>query len=230
MNPQAIYDAPWHHPGIAWIAAALAALAFARKQRFLVGWFCVFLVATIADAYFTGALSPVPPRSAWITGVVFVILGDLRFFLLAERYSRGRLDRRAAMTAVGLSLIVPIITEVVRRLVPFIGATPRLTYLLYEVLFLVLAIAARFVVYPSRLLGVVPGPVRQWVLSVAAFEIGQYALWIVADLLILAGVEWALVFRIVPNALYYAVFLPFVVLRAPAAAWGELPGRASRPG
>lgn len=230
MNPQAIYDAAWHHPGIAWIAAVFAALAFARTQRFLVGWLCVFLVATIADAYFTGALSPVPPRFAWIAGVVFVILGDLRFFLLAERYSRGRLDRRAAMIAVALSLIVPVTTEVVRRLVPFIGATPRLTFLLYEVLFLLLAIAARFVVYPSRLLGVVPGPVRQWVLAIATFEIAQYALWIAADLLILAGVEWALVFRIVPNALYYAVFLPFVVLRAPAAAWGELPPRASRPG
>jgi hypothetical protein len=230
VNPQAIYDAPWHHPGIAWIAAVFAALAFARKQRFLLGWFCVFLLVTVADAFFTGALSPVPAKHAWIAGVVFVILGDLRFFLLAERYSRGRLDRRAAITAVGLSLIVPVITEVVRRLVPLVGATPRLTYLLYEVLFLLLALAARFVVYPSRLLGVVPGPVRQWVLSIATFEIVQYGLWIVADLLLLAGVEWALVFRIVPNTLYYAVFLPFVVLRAPAGAWGELPSRASRPG
>ncbi len=230
MSPQSIYDAAWHHPGIAWIAALFAAVAYARTQRFLAGWFVVFLMAIVADAFFTGALSPIPPRLAWIAGVVFVILGDLRFFLVAERFSRGGLDRRAITTAVGLALIVPVTTEIVRRVVPFIGATPRLTFLLYEVLFLLLALAARFVVYPSRLLGVVQGPVRQWVLSIAGFEVGQYALWIACDLLILAGVEWALVLRIVPNALYYAVFLPFVVLRAPPAAWADPVSRASRPG
>lgn len=230
MSPQAIYDAAWHHPGIAWAAAVVAAIAFARQQRFLVGWFALCLLATVADAWATGAFSRVPAPHAWIAGVVFVIVGDLRFFALAERFARGRFQRRAIATAVGLALIVPITTEVLRRVIPAIGATPRYTFLVYEVLFLALAIAMRFVVYPSRLLGVVSSPVRQWVLSIATFQIVQYGAWVFCDLLILAGVELALVLRIVPNTLYYAAFLPFVVLRAPPAAWADPPTRASIPG
>lgn len=230
MSPQAIYDAAWHHPGIAWAAAALTAVAFARRQRFLVGWVTVFLLVVVADAWSTGAFSRVPPEHAWIAGVVFVILGDLRFFLLAERYAQGRLHRRAALTALGLSLAVPVATEVIRRLVPWVGGVPRHTFLVYEVLFTILAIVARFVVYPSRLLGVVSSPVRQWILSIATFQIVQYATWAACDVVILLGLEAGLVLRLAPNALYYAAFLPFVVLRAPPAAWADPPARASIPG
>ena len=74
MSPQAIYDAAWHHPGIAWVAAVATAVAFARKQRFLVGWTALFLLAVVADAWATGAFSRVPAPHAWIAGVVFVIL------------------------------------------------------------------------------------------------------------------------------------------------------------
>ena len=218
MSPQSVYDSAFHHPGIAWLAGAVAAFLVARKQRFLIGWFIVFLVAILADAWSTGALSHIPKEHAWIAGVVFVILGDLRFFLVAERFARGRLDGRAIGVAVGASFLVPVTTEILRRAVPFIGSTPRYTFLTYEVLFLVVALVARFVVYPGRLLGVVQPPVRRWVLSIANFEIVQYGLWITCDLLLLAGVEAALLLRLVPNTLYYGVFLPFVVLRAPAQA------------
>lgn len=230
MSPQSIYDAALHHPGIAWLAAVVTAIAFARRQRFLVGWFVLFLLAIVADAWATGAFTRVPAEQGWIAGVVFVILGDLRFFLLAERYARGKLDRKGIATALGLALLVPVATEVLRRAVPLIGSTPRYTFLAYEVMFLVLATVMRFVVYPSRLLGMVQAPVRHWVLSIASFEILQYALWVACDLLILAGIEWALVLRIAPNTLYYALFLPFVVLRAPEAAWLPSASRASRPG
>lgn len=230
MTPQSIYDAALHHPGIAWLAAVLTAFAFARRQRFLVGWFVLFLLAIVADAWATGAFTRVPAEHGWIAGVVFVILGDLRFFVLAERYARGKLDGKAIGTAVGLALLVPVATEILRRVVPVVGATPRYTFLAYEVMFLALALVLRFVVYPGRLLGMVQAPVRHWVLSIASFEILQYGLWVACDLLILAGVEWALVLRIAPNTLYYALFLPFVVLRAPEAAWAPSAGRMSRPG
>lgn len=228
MTPQAIYDAALHHPGIAWIAAVATAIAFARRQRFLVGWLVIFLLVTIADAWSTGAFSRIPAEHAWIAGVVFVILGDLRFFVLAERYARGRLGGSGLGVAVGAAFLVPVATEILRRAWPSIALNPRHTFLAYELMFLGVALIARFVVYPPRLLGVVHGPVRNWVLSIASFEIVQYGLWILCDVLILAGLEWALVARIVPNALYYGAFLPFVVLRAPAAAWDAPAGRASR--
>jgi hypothetical protein len=56
---------------------------------------------------------------------------------------------------------------------------------------------------------------------VASFEIVQYALWALADVLILSGMSWGFLLRIVPNSLYYAFFLPFVWWTAPreAATW-----------
>jgi hypothetical protein len=230
MSSQAIYDAAWHHPGIAWAAALLTAIVFARRQPFLIGWSAIFLLAVVADAWATGAFSRVPAEHAWIAGVVFVILGDLRYFALAERFAQGRMHRKAIATAVGLAFIVPVLTEIARRVVPVIGSTPRYTFLFYEVCFLILAIVMRFVVYPSRLLGVVSSPVRQWVLSIATFEIVQYGAWVACDVLLLAGVEFALLLRLVPNTLYYGVFLAFVILRAPTAAWGAPTSRASMPG
>jgi hypothetical protein len=226
---QSIYDSAWHHPGLAWVGALVAAILFARKQRFLAGWFAIFLVVAIADAFFTGPFSTVPPRHAWIAGVVFVILGDLRFFALTERFVRGRFDLRAAGVSLGVALIVPVTTEVLRRVVPAIGATPRLTFLTYEVLFLALALVLRFSVLPARLLGL-PGPIRHWALRLATFEVVQYFAWVACDVLIVAGIAPALLLRIVPNALYYAAFLPFAVLTAPPVAWGEPAGRLSRPG
>ncbi len=228
MSYQAIYDSAWHHPGLAWVGAFCAAILFARKQRFLVGWFALFLVLGIADAFFTGRLSTMPAKHAWVAGVVFVILGDLRFFLLAERFVRGRLGLRGAIAAVGLAFIVPVITEIVRRAVPVIGQTPRLTFLTYEALFFVLALVLRFSVLPARLLGL-PGPIRHWILRVATFEIVQYGLWIGCDVALLAGVQPILLLRMVPNALYYVAFLPYVVLTAPALSWDAPAGRLSRP-
>lgn len=227
MSYQAIYDSAWHHPGLAWGGALVAAILFARKQRFLVGWFALFLVAIVADAFFTGPLSTVPPKHAWVAGVVFVILGDLRFFVLAEKFIRGRLGGRGIAVAGGLAFIVPVTTEILRRVVPSIGATPRLTFLTYEVLFLVLALVLRFSVLPARLLGL-PQPLRHWILRVTTFEVVQYAAWIGCDVLLLAGLEPVILLRIVPNALYYAAFLPFVALTAPPMAWDETAGRQSR--
>jgi len=229
VSYQSIYNSVWHHPGLAWAGALLAAILFARKQRFLVGWFVLFLVATIADAFFTGPLSTVAAPHAWIAGVVFVILGDLRFFVFTERFIRGRFDARAAVVSLGLAFIVPVTTEVLRRVIPQIGATPRLTFLTYEVLFLVLAVILRFTVLPQRLLGL-PAPIRHWVLRVATFEVAQYAAWVGCDVLLQVGLEPVLLLRLVPNAMYYVAFLPYVVLTAPVLGWDDPTTRASRPG
>ncbi|MEZ4253518.1 MAG: hypothetical protein R3B99_35360 [Polyangiales bacterium] len=43
-----------------------------------------------------------------------------------------------------------------------------------------------------------------------------YALWATADVVLLLGVELGHLLRIVPNVLYYAVFLVFVAATAPS--------------
>lgn len=71
-------------------------------------------------------------------------------------------------------------------------------------------------VLPARLREATP-EVRRWALALTGFVLGQYALWVAADLLILAGADLGFGLRLLPNALYYAAFLPFVYAAAPAA-------------
>ena len=62
--------------------------------------------------------------------------------------------------------------------------------------------------------------VRRFVQAITAFFVVQYLLWATSDILILSGQDWALALRLVPNTMYYAGFLLFVLWRAPD---GELP-------
>jgi hypothetical protein len=58
---------------------------------------------------------------------------------------------------------------------------------------------------------------RRWVHEVSLLFAGLYFGWAAADVLLLAGVEFGHLLRIVPNVLYYAAFLAWVYVRAPEA-------------
>lgn len=221
---QAIYESPWHNPAAFW-AAGIAFLAlWMRRKPFLVAYFALFGLETLADALASGGWAPSalltsPLRTAFT--VAFVILGDFRYFLLVERFAHRPHARPSDPTspgawasAAGLALVVPVLAEVARRALPA-GLDGRWTYLAYELLFLAFALVLRFAVLPRRLAGA-PATARTWLLRITAFEIGQYALWATADIVLLRGVEAGHLLRLVPNAMYYAGFLPFVAYRAPA--------------
>jgi hypothetical protein len=222
---RALYDSPWHHPVLAWVAALAFLLAWARKQPFLTAFAALFAVEILADATATGAWSPLALLHSSLetpVAILFVILGDLRFFLLVTRFARAPLPgprdatpAAAWASAIGLSLLVPVVSTALGR-TAFAGASdPRVTFLVYEALFVALAIALRFAILPRRLAGA-PAPVRAWILRLASFELAQYALWVAADVVLLATKSDAgFALRLVPNALYYAAFLPFAVLGAP---------------
>jgi hypothetical protein len=232
---KAIYDSPWHTPAFFWLAAVLFLLVLARHLPWLAAFLVLFTFEIAADALATGGWSPlVLLKSDWMTGVgiAFVILGDARYFLLVERAARSVPEQRAPdgeagvqpplslagwATAIACSFIVPLSSTAARFAFPVITVDPRRTFLTYELMFLVVALVMRFVVLPRRLAGV-SAPVRRWVLGVASYEIVQYALWAFSDVLILSGVEPAYLLRLVPNALYYAFFLPFVWWTAPPEA------------
>lgn len=222
------YGTAWHHPGFAFLAAVLFALALASRRRFLVGWAIVFTVEILADALATGMLSPVPADSSLMTalGITFVILGDFRYFLLVEHaiaakpedalVGRGLGPLRAWVPAVVVAFVVPLTSTAIRAIFPgtFVNNL-RNTFLLYEGLFLTLAIVYRFVVVPRR----APDAVRGYLLRLTEFELVQYALWVTADLLIIfGGLDVAFLLRLVPNLMYYALFLPFAWWMAPARA------------
>lgn len=222
---QAIYESPWATTAAVGAASFAALAMWLRRRTFLVAFFVLFTVEILADALRSGSWSPLTLlKSPWAGSIdiAFILLGDFRFFLVTERFARRPAARPADATApsawasaAAFTLIVPVLSAILIRNLPATFAEPRRTYLSYEVMFLVLALILRFVVLPRRL-AAAPAAVRAWLLRIALFQIVQYGLWALADVIILGGADAGFALRLVPNAMYYALFLPFVAWTAPA--------------
>ncbi len=188
-------------------------LVLGLRLRSLLGWVvAVFAVEIALDAWLTGSLSPIhaPPQLGWVVPVVFVILGDLRYFVVIEACAPRPVAWRAALVSTGLAFIVPVTTQIARAISKRVHDDDSVNYLVYELLFFGLAATFRLFVVPSRTKDSDPER-RALALRVTEFEIVQYGLWACADILILSGLEgpgYAL--RIAPNVLYYVGFLFFV--------------------
>jgi hypothetical protein len=219
---QAVYESPLFHPVLFWIGGAAFVAALARRMPFLYGYLVVFALEILADATLTGPWSPVPGIKALATVVplVFVILGDARYFVLVERARAGRLDARAIGVAAGLSLVVPITSWVPQLVWPAAFADSRHVFLLYELMFVALAAGMRAWL-PQRLARAGDDDEARasarWAIRATEFELAQYALWAASDVLILAGFDAGFALRLLPNAMYYVLFLPFVAWSAPRA-------------
>ncbi|MBX3252407.1 MAG: hypothetical protein KF901_34855 [Myxococcales bacterium] len=212
MTFQSLSESPFVLPGLAWLALPIV-LAFALRRRgFFRVWGLVFGALIALDAWLTGPLSPVSDeRSGWATffGVAFVLVGDLRFFVAAE-WDAGR-ARASLARAFGLAWIAPLASQLARALVPSIAATPRLTYLVYELIFLVV-LAGWYLGRARRW----SGARRVFASRLAAFFALQYALWAGADVLLLAtSADLGYGLRMAPNVLYYVLFVPYVLMVAP---------------
>lgn len=221
VNWQLLYDGPFHHPGLAW-AFALSLLSrlqwrFPRSGLRLV--LVLLVLETALDAFVTGALSPLPKSSplAQPLSIAFVILGDFRFFLLLERFRGGASWRTAALRAVPLAFVVPVAQALAITAAPALFPEQRHIFLVYEALFAALAATLLVLRYPSR---AATSPALGWYATgLTAFFLVQYALWVLSDVLLLQGHAWALGLRLVPNAMYYGLFLFFAAFRAPKEAW-----------
>jgi len=178
-----------------------------------------FTALTALDAWLTGALMPFPAggQLAQNVSIAFVILGDLRLFVLLERFREaGRRWSAAFARGAVLSFVVPIAQAIAIRSSPDTFHELRRIYLVYEALFVVLATALLVLRYPSRRAS---SPSLAWYsTSLVVFFLVQYGLWVVCDVLILSGFEFAYGLRLLPNALYYGLFLIFAAVKAPREA------------
>ena len=226
---QHLYDSPFNQPLAGWLLTALTLVWLWRKPA---GWLrsvlIVFALQLCLDNFLTGPWNPLPSTSPLNQplAILFVILGDWRFFLLTEKFSSaqsisGR-TRKPWLLSLGFALIVPVAQGAATVLLPQAFPTPRHTFVAYELAFLALAVFWRARVLLMRL-RTAPEATRRWLLALAHFEIAQYALWPLADVLILSGTdagrEAGYALRLVPNTLYYGLFLMFAAWRAPADAW-----------
>ncbi len=241
----AIYDSPWHLPMLCWAAAPLLlwALWRARPTRdtgpsALTLWRLALLgqLLITVDALTSGAWSPIDPTTlaSSAAGVLWVVLGDLRYFLLLARFApppqpASVTPRPAVSRALALSLLVPWLNATISAAVPTVFGESRWKFLLYEVLFLVLLGWVRWVRLPRQLATLPPGAetaaLGRWLRFLTRFEAVQYGLWVLADVLILLGLPAALMLRMVPNVMYYVAFVPVAYFTAPPSLRRAREGR-----
>jgi hypothetical protein len=221
---KAIYDSAWHHPLVTYLVGFCLLFAIARRLPFLYGYLLVFLVCILADATCTGAFSPVPPNTPAYTAssVIFIILGDMRYFILGERVSRLEEPlRRTLRFSVPVSFLIPVGTEIMRQTMP-IMQNDRVLYVVYEgaMVFLVLGLD-RFRFGPRAR----QPELARYIHRVSLLFASGYFGWAACDVLILLDIELGHLLRIVPNVMYYGAFLVLVFVRAPAAlsAWQQAP-------
>lgn len=234
---EAIYASAWHHPGLCWLAAPLilAALCLRRtggRRLLRLALYAELLI--VFDAFCTGAWSPLPataPLSVALA-VLWVMVGDLRYFFLVEYYAPppgpGRPPRLAgALLRAGMwSFFLPTLSYATQQLLPHLLPSKRALFCIFELLFVALMLYFRAVLLPRRLAAQPGSSTARWLRRVTDFELWQYGLWAFSDLLILSGVQAALLLRLLPNALYYVAFVPFAYFTAPAALRGERDGGA----
>ena len=156
-----------------------------------------------------------------LTQFAFVLLGDLRVLLLAIGVARPeRSLRRNLLWALALSLVVPVLAGgaygLARAIWPDIHG--QTLWMIYEFGFLSLCILLSRNWVPRILAGGDANPHNAsaiaFLRALFGFSAAYYALWWFADWIIVVGgldLGWAL--RIVPNQLYYALWVPFVYMR-----------------
>jgi len=179
----------------------------------------VFAIETIADAFTTGwllrALGVGEGRVATAVLVVFVLLGDFRVYMVifgATAIAAGRRWTQAIGRAVMWTFVVPVAAYAIDALLRATigGLHPDSIWLVYEVLFVAVALALRGRLLRHDLVRADPTP-RRFVSAVLLYSAVYYALWAISDMLIqVFGMDVGWLLRIVPNQLYYGFWVPMV--------------------
>ena len=184
------------------------------RGRFVASWAIAFALETIADPVATGPVAralELEGGAAEALPLVFVLLGDWRVWLLVAALVLPPARRRAAFAGSALAtLVVPALAygahAALRARWPDLPG--QVLWLVYETAFAALALWVRARGL-SSLAPAADARALRAARAVLAWAVATYLLWAAADLLVLAGVDagWAL--RMLPNQLYYALFVPF---------------------
>lgn len=179
----------------------------------------VFAVETILDPVIGGpvahALGIADGPAATVLLVLFVLLGDFRVYLLlfgliAIAGGRGWSD--GLRPAIGWTLVVPAVAYTLNALLRALlaGLPPGTIWVVYELLFTAVALVLRARLVGARVPAGAPG-LPAFLRTVLGYVAAYYGLWALADLLIQgAGLDAGWLLRILPNQLYYELWVPFV--------------------
>lgn len=185
---------------------------------FLWTYSLVFALETLLDSFATSLVAKWLGIAGTSVGtalmVGFVLLGDWRVFALVLRLARpkGRWLRDATLWTLLVPIAALAIENDLGRRWP---ALPDQTiWLVYELAFLTLALVLRGLLVPRWASAAGAAERLPYLRAVLGYVAAYYALWALADVLVMAfGLDagWAL--RVVPNQLYYSFWVPFVFWR-----------------
>lgn len=179
--------------------------------------YCMALgVLSLLDAWLSSrqiyGIGTLSGTFATVVPLFFVLAGDFRYLLLAvSATSGGRIEwtRRRIALALGMTLIVPLSTQLVLSLLPNSLDTARVMFFIYEVSFIALTLC--LLRFHENVRSVA------WIGRVSRFVVVYYSLWATADLIILiAGADIGYLLRVVPNVLYYGGLIFVMAQFAPA--------------
>jgi len=197
--------------------AALVLYAIARRPR-LWRYLMLFGLTTLADISVAGNLLPIANAEVQ-TGIeyIFVLIGDLRFILLLAYILYAgktladidtlRLTGEVLRPAIIFMLFPSLIVSAIGFAKPDLLQLPRQKFLAYELVFFCLTLLWLKVVMPQK---PVADRERNFIRQVSLPVLGFYGLWAIADILILRDMQIGYAVRILPNLLYYCLFLWWV--------------------
>ena len=218
---EAFYASPTQHPFLLWAAAGAALIYCATRTNLdaTVRRYCFALVVLSGlDAWMSSAhiygIGALEGMAASVVPLFFVLAGDTRFLIVAVAGSPGgklEINGRVAALAAGLTVLVPVTTQVILRSLPESMNHARMMFFIYEVLFVLLTLTLLRVHENVR--------TNPWVQRVAHFVVIYYGLWATADLIILTtGADIGFAVRVLPNVLYYGGLIAVMAWSAEKAS------------
>lgn len=233
MSYAEFYDSFVQHPLLLWVAA-LVGVSVALSRRGLsrsVRWFCIALaIVSALDAWLSTTrvpgLGPLPKAAASLVPLTFVLIGDFRYFFFiesAQQDGRLALSVKRLARAGAWTLVVPLASQLL--IATLDSNDPRVLYLVYEILFVVLSVLIAALYLPRRTNAL------RWTRRVTGLVIAYYALWAAADAMILTTMnDLGFLLRVFPNVLYYGGLIPIIAWTAPAGPDPRLQCNTSRVG
>ncbi len=184
-------------------------------------WAWIFAVETCLDPLATGPLARgLGDTAGTMLSFVFVWLGDFRVFALVFAMAAAgaeprRFLRSAALASFGVPVFAGLADAALRARLEFLPG--QTLWVLYELSFLGVALWLRARFVPARV-GPERPATRAFLREVCGYVALYYALWALCDgIILLAGWDGGWALRVLPNQMYYALFVPFVWWRFHAA-------------
>ena len=204
----------------------LLVLVIART-RFQNKYLIFFSLTLILDALVAGGVLKDVDRSTQVgLEVFFVWLHDFRFFYLvgALLYAGKGLEAARGLSLDGsilkpaflLSLMPTLMLLAANFARPDFFTQVRHQFLMYEIACFALVMLLWMKVL-SKATESLALPDRRFLKSIFIPVAAYYGLWAASDILILQKVEYGFLLRIIPNFIYYTVFLWWIYFATPFA-------------